>query len=836
MEKTNGDILALAGTRVVLSAEVNKRLRKAKLIFADGQTQELRFYQEKGKKMVEGEILVNKENTYCFELLDEEGASSAPDSPHYKIQLVKDEFPKIGLLTPGEDLVVSEKIKLKLTYEVSDDFGVKEINLFYRHLPKQSWQSLLVKQFSPPVKEKLDDWEWDLSRQAVEPGETIEYYLEVADNDTISGPKKSSTKSLKLEIFSYEREHQEIEKELYGFREQLLDLLSEQIKAKELAEKISQLPSEQQLPLWQELNNLQEKVRQRTGENIKNLTQTLERMKYDPLTTQRTYEEYNSLRNNLDYLHSQPMEQIFKPISEHNLPETRYKQEEIVTTLEKMNLLSEDVLEYQRMYDLLTSAQELNEIGSKLNENLEKLTSLDKGSLEELNQTLNKITQLYDKIQQLLSKMPEELPEEFVNQSAVKEINLAETQNLVNQVKEALAQGDLSSALKYAQSLASSLSRVLETLQQAAQSSAYREMDKLGQELNRYSLELNKLIEKEQEMIEKTSKYERKRLDKLLKFQEDLLQELSEKQKKVIEQTGSLSKYPDFTWSLETTLSKMNKVYAEFVEKRVSDSPKLLNEIIEELKGIKFFAENELGFNLKKYESWKKIGKEKETKGEKLTAEFLEEENKFIQKEGNFKTIISQLDDLKEKETEILDLLKKGGEPEASVIFTENERAGLENLGSEQNGLTEQTRNLNRQLQELSRKSALLGPQLSLNLRNAQGAMQNAEKGLRKFSTGKALDEEKDALYWLSQGKEGLNQVQEKLAGSEKKVTQPMAGFIQYPASGIYGVRIGYVKLPGAEEYKPPKEFRQEILEALKEKYPKLYEELIKEYYKRLTE
>lgn len=850
VEKTNGDISTLLGTRVLLQARVNKPLQKANLIFADGQIKKLDLLTAHKKNTVQGEILVNKENTYWFELLDAEGYNN-PERIKYKIEIKPDEFPRIEFLSPKEDLIVSEKGKLKLTYLTSDDFGVKEVTLFYRREKEKipptaevGWHSLKVEHFSAGTKEKIADFDWDLAKFSFLPGEIVEYYLQVADNDTISGPKKSSSEILKIEIFSYEKEHQEIEKNLYSFRDDLLDLLAQQIEAKKLTDKIEKLrevstsPAEQLLS-WQELENRQKQIADKTAENIRNLTESLERMKNDPLTTQRTYEEYSSLKDNLEYLQQKPMQEIFEPIKKQNLPETKNKQEEIVANLEKMSLLSEDILDYQRMYNLLTCTQELNELSADLNANLEKMSSLDEKSIKEFNETIDKIAKLFDKVQELLTKMPQELPEEFVNQPQVKEINLGQTRDLFNQLRQALSSGNLQSALEYAKSLAQNLAKILETLQQAAQTSTSSEMDKLSQELEKHTRELDNLIEEENKEIAKTTKYEQKRLDKLLQFQEKLLEELAERQKKVIELTKEIEKYPDFTWQ-ETInsniLPKMEKVYTEFNEKRVQDSLKLLTEIINELNNTDFLIDIVYHQRNQEYENWQKGYKELTTKGEKLNPDFMETGKKLKTKTENLKRITKETKEIKNEEQAILDLLKESSKPDNSAFFSKQEKDELENLSRKQNELADRTRGLNLQIQTLGQKSALLGPELSRNLRNAQQSMQEAEGNLKQSSTGEALDREKDALYWLSQGRDGLSQAMQKLAGSEKKVTQPVAGFIQYPASGPLGVRIGYVKLPAAEEYKPPKEFREEILEALKEKYPKLYEELIKEYYKRLTE
>ena len=67
--------------------------------------------------------------------------------------------------------------------------------------------------------------------------------------------------------------------------------------------------------------------------------------------------------------------------------------------------------------------------------------------------------------------------------------------------------------------------------------------------------------------------------------------------------------------------------------------------------------------------------------------------------------------------------------------------------------------------------------------------------------------------------------------GQKKMMVQP-----RNSPGGRSGFRRGIVRIPGPEEYTPPKEFREEIMESLKEKYPKSEENVIKDYFKRLTQ
>jgi hypothetical protein len=43
------------------------------------------------------------------------------------------------------------------------------------------------------------------------------------------------------------------------------------------------------------------------------------------------------------------------------------------------------------------------------------------------------------------------------------------------------------------------------------------------------------------------------------------------------------------------------------------------------------------------------------------------------------------------------------------------------------------------------------------------------------------------------------------------------------------------VKIPGADEYKAPKEFRQDLLEAMKRAAPPEYKDQVKRYYEELV-
>jgi hypothetical protein len=76
---------------------------------------------------------------------------------------------------------------LNLEYSARDDFGISEINLIAKigdredkvRLQKDDNKRLVLR----------DQYKWDLNKLALRDGEEAIFFLQVFDNDTISGPK-----------------------------------------------------------------------------------------------------------------------------------------------------------------------------------------------------------------------------------------------------------------------------------------------------------------------------------------------------------------------------------------------------------------------------------------------------------------------------------------------------------------------------------------------------------------------------------------------------------------------------------------------------------------------
>jgi hypothetical protein len=103
-------------------------------------------------------------------------------------------------------------------------------------------------------------------------------------------------------------------------------------------------------------------------------------------------------------------------------------------------------------------------------------------------------------------------------------------------------------------------------------------------------------------------------------------------------------------------------------------------------------------------------------------------------------------------------------------------------------------------------------------LKEAGQHMERAEDDLRGQAPREALGEEGQAL-------EKLNQLKEQMQ-RERRPKEAQAGGRTDKEP---------VRIPGADEFRAPKEFRQDLLDAMKRGAPAEYKEQLKRYYEELA-
>jgi hypothetical protein len=786
--KGDPHLSGLIGTRVEIRARLNKTVREASLQTDDGG----RYPALAGKDTITSQLIIKKTTRYRLLLTDDAGMTD-PEPPVYDITVVPDLRPAVELLSPNEDLVVSQKSEVPLVLRAEDDFGLQKIELVYARGEK----TVRVPVFSGTARgNRVYEYPWDLSKLELKPGEIVRYYIEALDNDTVAGPKSAVTPVLSIEVTDYEKEHEKIEGELKDLKGELVNLLADQTMDRE---QLRQLEVSFSTAACGGLLKAQRQVKSSTAKAVAHLDGILERMTRDPATDFATHSEYKALSSQLAYLRDAPMTDAVEALEKKDLAGTQKNQDKIIAALEKMTLLSEDIWQYQKMRDLLDKGDELEKTGRRLAEGKQPA---------ELKKALQEVEELLAKIQRQIAQMPQELPEDFVNSPAVKHIDMRSTQGVADDLRRALEAGDWAKAKELASALSRRLTDMAKTLQGAGKDVGFSRSrsDDLKGELAGKKAELEQLVQRQENLLGRVGELDNERRAAMFRRQEGLLGQLETKQHELMAIAEKVrqpvaARLPLYGWNIGKSVELMRKVYEEFRQKRVYNSQKYLEDILRQ------WEDTRKGVEVQKAVFGQEYGKV--TVDEEVVAS---------------------------GEKEVLDALRR--QPDKSLFGAKDEER-LGALNKEQGSLKESTKKLKTSLEKFTRKSASVRPEVSENLEKAAGKMDDTSDALAQKETPGAMESGRQALEYLNKGMQGmassLDGMGEEGQGAGKPVSSPIQ--VRSPGgSGMNGLNNAPVRLPRADEYRPSARFRQEIMDALREKYPLQYEKMIKEYYRRLTE
>ncbi|MBB5437145.1 hypothetical protein HDC92_000813 [Pedobacter sp. AK017] len=337
------------------------------------------------------------------------------DSLTHQLNVIKDEFPAISVTETPDSL--SSKA-LYFSGKINDDHGFTSLKFKYsiREDDKiKSTVSSLV-----PFKNGRQDFAffyfWDLKTIAVKPGQRMEYYFEVADNDGVNGPK--TTKS-EIKVFTP--------------------------------------PSSQQVA--EKINESSQVLKQKMGKAIKLAAQVEKESKKLGETLldkkQLTYEDKKQVELLLDK--QKQLEEAVKEINSLNKKNTFEKEEN--------NILKQELAEKQKQIDDLFN-HVLDEKTKTLLEKLQRLmdqnnkdqtqNELSKMQLDNksLKNELDRILELYKQLEfeQTLQQTTDRLKElakaqkEQADKSLAKDAGLNELKNKQQQLSESF--NDLKKEMK----------------------------------------------------------------------------------------------------------------------------------------------------------------------------------------------------------------------------------------------------------------------------------------------------------------------------------------------------------------------------------------------------
>ncbi len=492
IQKDNGNVLAIVGSKISVKINSNKELLKGILEFNNGEKKNLFLDNREGK--VSFSIL--KDRRYKIKILDKQNNEN--ENPiEYKIITKADLYPIIEVLKPKGDLELTKSEMVFSEIKISDDFGFKKLVLNYR-LSASSFGEIEEKftSFNLDIKkseiQQTAIYSWDLSPLMLAAGDIISFYFEVFDNDNISGPKSTKSKMFQLRVPTMEELFKSAELKQDEAKIDLEKTLKEAEKIQEDMKKLSnELRKDEKEISWEENKKLKEtlekfkKLQNKIDEAKEKLESAKEKLEQNDLLSKETLDKYSELQKLMDEMNSEDMKNALKKLqqqmnnmnrdnSQKSLSEMEFNEEMFQKSLERtVNLLKRIQIE-QKMDEVIKRTEELQKNIDELKKETEKSNlsnNAEQEKLAKIQEELSKqLEQLNEEMKNLQDKMSEfkEMPNDSMKELQ-KEMQEQNNKNLSEEMKKMLKQKNKQNALQQMQQFSKNMQRMKSQMQQMQQ-------------------------------------------------------------------------------------------------------------------------------------------------------------------------------------------------------------------------------------------------------------------------------------------------------------------------------------------------------------------------------
>jgi hypothetical protein len=338
------------------------------------------------------------------------------------IRVEIDEPPKVSTVAPAEDLVVEEREEILLQYGATDDHGVQELTLIIKLPNGEHLRRPILTTAEEAQVELYGELVIRLEEFSLAPADAITLWFEAKDGNRVDGPgigrSEMRTLTLASEITRRRDRIVELERLLDGLLMTLAVRLEE--------------PTPESI----------EKARARRSEAMR---------AYAPVAAQlsnvgdhrgpRTVPLLLDMKKRLDRLHER--EESAYRSAESSANRSRFDRS-LVKELEKDSLIVADLISEARLDDAAEIAREMQQLRSEI---ASLIGELRRGQTPELQRALmaalDRADRRMEALRQQLREAMTYVPGEFVNEQA-RQAN--ESTDALQQVREALASGDLDAA------------------------------------------------------------------------------------------------------------------------------------------------------------------------------------------------------------------------------------------------------------------------------------------------------------------------------------------------------------------------------------------------------
>jgi hypothetical protein len=371
-----GDLAAVKGTRAELVIRATNPLRRGVLQLEKGGEIEL-VPGDDGRLRAGLDIRV--EDSYRVSVIDTLGLANL-NPVQYRIRPLSDEAPFIRLLEPGEDVDLDESMSLGLRFSAVDDYGLGPVHLVFE-ITRRAGESQRLEVGVPSGRrtEFSARYDWDVSGLALLPGDAVLYHLEVTDNNGIDGPATARTRTYVLRFPTLAEIYAEIDEKEEASIDELGEVTDEIRRVEERVEEIGREILKRGESSWENKQEMERalETQQQLAEELRRIQdeieENLERMAETDFMTFEAYEKIQKIRELFEEVATEDMREALEKLREaleqtnprrleQDLEEFRLSQEELAKELDR---ILENLKQFRFEERMKAAVRELEELAAR---------------------------------------------------------------------------------------------------------------------------------------------------------------------------------------------------------------------------------------------------------------------------------------------------------------------------------------------------------------------------------------------------------------------------------------------------------------------------------------
>jgi MFS family permease len=799
---STGDLAGPKGTVVQLRTRADRAVSGAQLVLSTGPVVPL--HVEHGRDL-SGSLVLQTTGTYAVVFTGRAGREMAR-GPDFPLTVEPDTPPQATILLPGSETEVDPDQEVMLRWEASDDYGLSDVALVWTGPDGQSHRQKLA---HDDGRKSSGQYRWPLGPLKLSAGDRVAYSIEAQDNDAVDGPQKGSSRQQTLVVYSAAEHRREALRRATELWERLLAHLATRMEGPDRDGRKSDDKVRSQEPVDTSglvlSGDIVATARALARERDRNeaLVSALQHVGADVAARVRATADARKL-----WL------RLFGRRSELDMDGrlTRVVQEEI-SALEKDALYLESLLDQQRLEELRELAGQMAREQRELAKLIEQFQSTRDAGLQE--KILRQVAALRNRMDELARRMAElqkSIRDEHYNLEALNEMaRQQDMQGGLDDIEKLLKEGKTEEALARLQQLQAQMSDLQKRLEENAESMGGRANPELVKRYREFSDALKTTTEEQRQLAEQTKAVRDRYREQMRQRMKQAAAGLKEQLQKKVDQVAQ-----DYLRVGPNDLSPR------------ADQP--LEQAKSELENLKSALKSE-DFDLAAEAAQRAVRQAEELAraGEQQRA--LDE---AYQNPPDVREKSRRLAQRLEKDAEaVRDIRRKLDQlfPPLSSQLGQGDRQKLQDIGQGQRKLSQRAQDLQQKMRQLEQMAPLFGEQGEEALQQISDRMAGATERLEGKDPQRGYGEQKAALDSLEQLQQSMQQSQR--GGGRGGLPLPLlAGGEQEGGNDLSRQKV---EVPDADPEGAPREFRKDLLDAMKQGTPERYRDQVKRYYEELV-